>query len=83
MVSVGTMMAAGTVWMLVVAILVVAGGVVAIVLAHRSRMLPPGTADAPRTNSEDGAIVELRERYARGEIDEDELDRRLGPLLRH
>jgi len=79
-------MGAGTAWMIAGAFLLVAlaGAVAAaIVLAARRHMLPPGGRDAHQVAGGDAAMDELRERYARGEIDEAELDQGLDRLLRH
>ncbi len=80
------MMGAGIAWMLVGVVLFVvlaAGAAAAIVLATQRHVLPPGSKDRHEAAGGDAAMDALRERYARGEIDEAELDRRLGGLLRN
>lgn len=69
----------GALWLPVIVVLflvlLVAGGVAAAVLAGRSRrpaQLPPPP----------DPVETLKQRYAAGEIDHDELDRRLDLLLR-
>lgn len=54
--------------------------------APRARPGPDGRQDADGDEGEDGddrAMSILRQRYARGEIDLEEDERRLEPLLRH
>lgn len=82
----GGMMVGAAAWMAVWAVIAVAllvglaAGAFAVVRRlDRGDSTPP----LPSHPQPDAALQELRERYARGDIDEDELDRRLGPLLRH
>ena len=73
------MMGGGMVWMAVVLVVVLAAVATAIVLAvkHARRERP---ALAPQTAAEDEALRILRQRYARGEIDEDEFLHRQSAL---
>jgi uncharacterized membrane protein len=68
------------VWMIVTVLLLVA--LVAILLVAISKLSGESTPpqQRPSTHEDDPAEHALRERYARGEIDEVEFDRRLSRL---
>lgn len=77
----GSMGMSGAGWMLsAVVMLVLFVGVVGLVVALVGTRRRPGVAAV--VQGESGAFAVARERYARGEIDDVELDRILDTLLR-
>ena len=66
--------------LLVLVVLAVVVATVAIVMALRHSPDRPGSVNEPTLPPESGAMRALDERFARGEIDEDEYRRRRGVL---
>jgi uncharacterized membrane protein len=72
-------------WLLLVPLAAILAGILkhhsAEVTAPEEGVLAPGTGSSEAADTDEGPVEVLRDRYARGEIDEAELERRLDALL--
>jgi putative membrane protein len=76
------MMDSGAAWLMLVVLLVIAAAIVALLVILLRYPGPTGRGESQRRPSEDVGVGILRERLARGEIDEDEYESRLRVLKR-